>query len=93
MNVRQFAKVKKKKKIYLPFPNNNIGVARIHRQCQFCYLSSIRMCYKECSKVLRGMNACIKCLLQRLQYMQKTIQSYITFFLIFSTLIIAAYRY
>ena len=43
-----------KKKIYLPFPDNNIGVVRIHRQGQFYYLSSIRMCSKESVQKFSG---------------------------------------
>ena len=45
---------RKKKKIYLPFPDNNIGVVRINRQGQFYYLSSIRMCYKESVQKFSG---------------------------------------
>ena len=46
--------MKKKKKNYLPFPDINFGVVRIHRHGQFYYLSSIRMCYKESVQKFSG---------------------------------------
>ncbi len=86
-------KNKKQNKIYLPFPDNNIGVVRIHRQGQFCYLSSIRMCYKESVQKFSGGWMHVLNVASTFAIYAENYSEYITFFLIFSTLIIAAYIY
>ena len=81
------------KKKNLPFPDINFGVVRIHRQGQFYYLSSIRMCSKESVQKFSGGWMHVLNVASTFAIYAENYSEYITFFLIFSTLIIAAYIY